>query len=80
VPTRLARHFRILADLPGREADVARALREHDAGAVEIKPRGLRLDTDALQRRLRGRGDRTLTVLWCKLGHKQRAFVAERIV
>ncbi len=79
-PTRtpLAHCFRVLADVPGREKDIARALRRLDAGAVEVKPRGLRLDTDALQRRFRGRGRRRLAVLWCRLGPRRRAFVCER--
>ena len=78
VDTPLAHSFRVLADVPGREREVARALRKLDAGRVEIKPRGVKLDTDALQRRLRGRGRRPVAVLWGRLGQKQRAFLCER--
>jgi hypothetical protein len=45
---------------------------------VEVKPRGVKLDTDALQRELRGRGERPLVVLWGKVGAAQVAFIAER--
>ena len=78
VETPLARSFRILAAVPGRERDVARALRKLDAGVVEIKPRGVHVDTDALQRRFRGRGRRRVAVLWGRLGQRQRAFLCER--
>jgi hypothetical protein len=49
-----------------------------EGGIVETKPRGLWLDTDAVQRRLRGDGDRPLAILWCKMGSKQQAFIIER--
>ncbi|NLF29892.1 MAG: methyltransferase domain-containing protein [Planctomycetes bacterium] len=77
--TPLARCFGVLATAAGREADVAAAVRGLDGGLVEVKPRGLRLDTDALQVRLRGPGTRPLVVLWGALGARQRAFIAERI-
>lgn len=76
--TPLATSFRVLAEVPGREADVAAALRTLGAGIVEVKPRGVRLDTDGLQRRLRGKGCRSLAVLWTRRDEKQVAFVAER--
>ena len=78
--TPLARDFRVLASVPGREKDVARGLARLDAGTVEIKPRGIKLPTDKLQRTLRGRGRRRIAVLWCRLGSKQRAFLCERAV
>ncbi|NBB94211.1 MAG: hypothetical protein GVY16_00530 [Planctomycetes bacterium] len=77
--TPLAASFRVLREMPGREQDIARALRELDAGLVEIKPRGVRLDTDRLQRRLRGRGSRALAVLWTRRDERQVAFIAERV-
>jgi len=78
VDTPFARCFRILQTVPGRERDIAAAIAAVGGGIVEIKPRGLRLDTDALQRRLRGKGDRPLAILWCKMGSKQQAFITER--
>lgn len=76
--TPLATSFRVLAETPGREADIATALRDLGAGVVEIKPRGVRLDTDGLQRRLRGQGGRSLAVLWTRREERQIAFIAER--
>lgn len=75
---RLARSYRVLGEAPGRARDVARAVRALDGGLAEIKTRGVKLDTDALQRRLRGRGKRPLAVLWCRTGQRQRAFLCER--
>lgn len=79
VETPLAHSFRVLADVPGRRRDVARALRRLDAEWVEVKARGVRLNTDVLQRRFRGRGRRAVAVLWGRLGQRQRAFLCERI-
>ncbi len=76
--TPLAANFRILDHIPGREKDIARCLRKHQAGIVEVKPRGIQLDTDRLQRTLRGDGPTTLTVLWTRRGRSQIAFIAER--
>lgn len=75
----LGRSYRILEQCPGREPDIRRALNELGAGVVEVKPRGVRLDTDAVQARLRGRGDRLIVVLWGRVGRSQRAFLAERL-
>jgi len=70
--------FRVLDAVPGRRRDVGLAVRRLGGGTVEVKPRGVKLDTDALQRRLRGRGSRRLAVLWYRIGEHQRAFVCER--
>lgn len=77
--TPLARSFRILDTVPGRRRNIARALTSLGAGVVEVKPRGIRMDTDDMQRALRGKGGRKLTVLWCRLGETQRAFIAEPV-
>ena len=76
--TALAACFEVLADVPGRVRDVTRAARRLEGGTVEVKPRGLKLNTDRLQRQLRGKGKKTLAVLWCRLGRKQRAFICRR--
>jgi hypothetical protein len=76
--TRLATSFEILDVVPGRKRDVKRSLAALDAGTVEIKTRGVKLDTDKLQKQLSGKGSRRLTVLWCRLREHQRAFIAER--
>jgi len=78
VNTHLARSYEILQTLPGREREVRIALKKLDAGLVEVKSRGVSIDTDRLQRRLRGKGGRPLVVLWTRLGDKQRAFIGVR--
>ncbi len=78
IDTPLARCYAILREVPGRLRDVGRAIKDLDGGEVTVKPRNLKLDTDLLQRKLRGRGSRSLTVLWCKTGLKERAFIAAR--
>ncbi|MFP4052345.1 MAG: THUMP-like domain-containing protein [Phycisphaerae bacterium] len=77
--TPLATSFELLAEVPGREKDVARALQKMDAGLVEVKTRGLRLDTDRLQKTLRGKGQSPLVVLWTRRGEKQVAMLARRL-
>ena len=76
--TPLATSFRVLREVPGRPRDVRKAIADLDGGVVEIKPSGLRLETAELQRDLRGRGQRRLTVLWTQFGRRQTAFIAER--
>jgi hypothetical protein len=78
VDTPLARSFRVLADVPGRPRDVAHAVRQFGGGTVEVKTRGVKLDTDRLQRQLAGRGSRPLAILWCRTGRKERAFICQR--
>ena len=78
VHTPMAACFEVLADVPGRNRDIAQAVRKLGGGTVEVKPRGLKMDTDRLQRQLRGRGRMPLAILWCRLGAKQRAFICRR--
>ena len=77
VDSSLAKSYRILATTPGRIRDIRRAIAELGGGPVTVKPRGLRLDTDKLQRQLRGNGSRPLTILWTRLANRQLAFIAE---
>ena len=77
--TPLAHGFRVLREVPGRVKDLRRAVAELGGGIVEIKPRNLRLDTDKLQRTLRGKGDKPLAILWTRLGQRQLAFITERL-
>jgi len=79
VSTPLASCFEVLADVPGRKRDIAKAVRKLGGGRVEVKTRGVKLDTDSLQRQLRGRGNRPLAILWCRQGPKQRAFICRRV-
>ncbi len=77
--TRLARSFAVLAEAPGRPRDLRKALAELDAGIVEVKPVGLRLDTDRLQKQLRQGGQRTITVFWTAQGVRQRCWLCRRL-
>lgn len=79
VSTPLASCFEVLADVPGRKRDIAKAVSKLGGGCVEVKTRGVKLDTDSLQRQLRGRGDKPLAVLWCRQGPRQRAFICRRV-
>jgi len=78
VDSHLARSYEILQTVPGREREIRIALKKLDAGLVEIKSRGVSINTDALQRRLRGKGARPLVVLWTRMGDKQKAFIGVR--
>lgn len=78
VDTPLGRCYRIERTVPGRLRDVQRAVRELGGGFVELKTRGVQLDTDALAPALRGPGDRPMVVLWCRKGARQVAFVGQR--
>ncbi|MCP4375982.1 MAG: hypothetical protein GY794_07390 [bacterium] len=78
VDSHLARSYEILQTVSGREREIRIALKKLNAGLVEIKSRGVSINTDALQRRLRGKGDRPLVVLWTRMGDKQKAFIGVR--
>lgn len=78
--TPLARSFEIISHVPGRVSDVVKELRKNDAGQVELKTRGVQLNTDALQKKFSGKGSERLTVLWCRVGHKQHAFICKRFL
>ena len=78
VDSHLARSYEILQTVPGREREIRIALKKLGAGLVEVKSRGVTINTDALQKRLRGKGDRPLVVLWTRMGDKQKAFIGVR--
>lgn len=78
--------FRVEAEMGWREDNVRKWLAEHRTAHVEVKPRGLRLDTDALQIALRGpkslrkKGTGTdRTVFVTRLGEKIRCWIAQRL-
>ena len=78
VETPLARSYRVLERVAGRESTIRKALRKLSAARVTVKPRGLKLNTDALQRRFSSRkGTRDLVVLWCRLARREEAYIAE---
>ncbi len=77
VSTSFGRSLRVVDSLPWHERRVAARLRELDAGAVDVRRRGLAGDVDAISRRLRGSGPRQLTVLMTRLRDQPWAVIAE---
>lgn len=69
------RAFRVIEHGHFTEKALRAALRRHDAGAVEILVRGLDVDPDALRRRLRLRGQASLTTVLTRIGNTPTAFV-----
>jgi hypothetical protein len=62
------RGFEALEQLEFDERRLRRALAARDCGALEILVRGLRVDPDALRRRLRPRGSQSLSVVITRIG------------
>jgi hypothetical protein len=77
VSTSFGRSLRVVDSMPWHERRVAVRLRKLDAGAVDVRRRGLAGDVDAIARRLRGSGSRQLTVLMTRLRDKPWAVIAE---
>jgi THUMP domain-like len=62
------RGFEVLEQLAFDERRLRQALAARGCGALEILVRGVRVDPDALRRRLRPRGDRPLSVVIARIG------------
>lgn len=77
VDTPFGRSLQVVGAMPWHERKVKRRLRELDAGAVDIRRRGLAGDVDAIAKRLRGRGSRQLTVIMTRLRDQPWAVIAE---
>lgn len=63
ITTPFGRSMQIIDSLPWHERRLKQRLRELDAGAIDVRRRGLAGDVDAISRRLRGKGHRRLIVL-----------------
>lgn len=70
--------YDVLEVMPWREKRVRAALRALDAGLVAVKTRGKLVDTDALQKSLRGAGPNALSVFVLRFGSARRAIIARR--
>lgn len=70
--------FDVLEAMPWRSKAVKKKLRELDAGIVAVKTRAKAVEPDALQKDLRGKGDRELVVFVLKLGTKAMAIICQR--
>ncbi len=77
VTTPFGRSLRVVDSMPWHERKVTRRLRELDAGAIDVRRRGLAGDVDAIARRLRGPGSRQHTVLMTRLRGQPWAVIAE---
>jgi len=64
------RGFEVLEQLAFDERRLRQALSALDCGALEILVRGVRIDPDALRRRLRLRGNRALAVIVTRVGSR----------
>jgi len=62
------RGFEVLDEVAFDERRLRQALAARDCGALEILVRGVRVDPDALRRRLRPRGARPLSVVITRIG------------
>ncbi|MCP3904570.1 MAG: class I SAM-dependent methyltransferase [Planctomycetes bacterium] len=69
--------FEVLDQLPWRQDRVRACLRDLDAGLVNVRTRDGAVDAMDAQKRLRGTGDRRLTVFGLRLGKKVVAVIAE---
>lgn len=70
--------FEVIDAMPWRSKAVKKRLRELNAGIVAVKTRAKVVEPDALQKDLRGKGDRELVVFVLKLGAKATAIIGER--
>lgn len=70
--------YEVLEAMPWRTKAVRSRLHQLGAGIVTIKTRAKLVDPDALQKTLRGKGDRSLVVFVLRLGEKATAIICER--
>jgi hypothetical protein len=70
--------FRVIDVVPFRQKDLRSALRSLQAGLVEIKQRGVKLDVAHWQKKLRGTGSRPVSVLATRRGAATIGIIAQR--
>lgn len=69
--------FRVERDMPWNPKRVRAALRELDAGIVTVKTRAQAVNPDQESKRLRGTGDRPMTVFVLPIANRIHAIIAE---
>lgn len=72
-----ARGHRVLEELKYTDKALKQALTALDCGPLEILVRGVDVDPDALRRKLKQRGSRSLSVVLTRVGRTPTAFVCE---
>jgi SAM-dependent methyltransferase len=77
VATPFARPLRIVASVPWNEKVLRRAVRDLGGGPVDIRRRGLAGDVNAITKRLRGKGQRALTIAMTRVMDEPWALICE---
>lgn len=77
--TPLASAFEVIESLPFDERRLRRLLTERGIGRLEVKRRGLAESPEAIQRRLRPRGDHSATLLVTRASGHSIAILAQRL-
>jgi SAM-dependent methyltransferase len=78
-PTPFASAFRVLEELPTKEAELRAALAKRRIGALEIKKRGADVDPAALRKRLKLKGEASGTLVLTRIGARHVALLVERV-
>lgn len=73
------RSFEVMSDLPNNPTEIRDCFRRSSFGQVEIKCRHIRIDADAVRRKLPLPGQDPGVLLFAKVAGKARAIVARRI-
>lgn len=71
--------FRVRETLSTDPKRLARELRAHDIGTLEIKKRGVDVDPAALRRRLKLSGSKSATLILTRIGEQRTAILADRV-
>ena len=71
------RGFEVIEEVSTSEKALRKTLAAHDCGTLEILVRGLDVDPDALRKRLRLKGSRSLTLVLTRVGRKGVGFLCE---
>ncbi|HWV24391.1 MAG TPA: hypothetical protein VNZ58_09375, partial [Thermomicrobiales bacterium] len=77
IETPFARVLPIVDALPWHEKRLKQRLRELDAGAIDIRRRGLAGDVNAITKRLRGKGSRRLVVAMTRVAGEPWAIICD---
>ncbi len=70
--------FEVLAELPNNDKQIRRYFREASFGQVEIKSRHVRIDAEAVRRKLPLHGDEAGVLIFARIAGKTRAIVCRR--
>lgn len=79
VDTVFASGFEVIDDVPLRVKQIRQRLTELGAGPIEVKKRGVQIDTAALQTGLQRPDGEPLVVIATRLGERHRAIITRRL-